>query len=72
MDSQNLWINFTKKRNSAIGTQVSEIITYSQPLDLKVRPIVGEPKRPTRKLGKFIDILLKAFLKHVPSFINIS
>ena len=46
---------------SAINTQNSEII---EPNDLKLRPIVGCPKYPTRKLSQLIDILLKPFLKH--------
>ena len=55
---------------SAIDTQNSEIIEIFEPNDLKVRPIVGGPKCPTRKLGQLIDILLKPFLKRINSFIR--
>ena len=37
---------------------------------MKVRPIVGGPKCPTRKLSELIDTLLKLFLKHVKSYIK--
>ena len=33
-----------------------------EPNDLKLRPIVGGPKCPIRKLGQLIDILLKPSL----------
>ena len=55
---------------SAIDTQNSEIIEIFEPNDLKVRPIVGGPKCPTRKLGQLINILLKPFLKRINSFIR--
>ena len=35
-----------------------------------VRPIVGVPKSPTRKISELIAILLKPFLKHVKSYIR--
>ena len=41
----------------------SEIIEIFELNDLKLRPIVGAPKCPTRKLSQLIDILLKPFLK---------
>ena len=40
---------------SAISTQNSEIIEIFEPNDLKLRPIVGGPKCPTRKLNKSIN-----------------
>ena len=49
---------------SAINTQISEIIEIFEPNDLKPIPIVGGPKCPTRKLSQLIDILLKPFLRH--------
>ena len=55
---------------SAINTQNSEIIEIFEPNDLKLRPITGDPKCPTRKLSQLIDILLKPFLKHIKSFIR--
>ena len=36
----------------------------------KARPIVGEPKCPSRKFRELIDALLKPFLKHVKSYIR--
>ena len=53
----------------AINTQNSDTIEIFEPNDLKLRPIVGGPKCPTRKLSQLIDILLKPFLKHIKSFI---
>ena len=35
-----------------------------------VRPIVGVPKSPTRKISELIAILLKPFLEHVKSYIR--
>ena len=55
---------------SAVNTQNSEINEISEPNDLKLRPIAGGPKCPTRKLSQLIDILLKPFLKHIKSFIR--
>ena len=55
---------------SAINNQNSEIIEIFEPNDLKLRPIVGGPKCPTRKLSQLIDILLKPFLKRIKSFIR--
>ena len=52
---------------NAIKEQISEITTINELQDLKVRPIVGRPKCPTRKLSELIDALLKPFLKHVKS-----
>ena len=37
---------------------------------LKLRPIVGGPKCPTRKLIQLIDIPLKSFLKHIKIFVR--
>ena len=55
---------------NAIEKQNSEIIAYPEHLDLKIRPVVREPKFPTRKLCNFFDILLKLFLKHIRSYIK--
>ena len=48
---------------SAINTQNSEIIGIFKSNDLKLKPVVGGPRCPTRKLSQTIDILLKTFLK---------
>ena len=45
------------------------MIEIFEPHDLKLRPIVGSPKCPPRKLIQWIDILLKPLLKHIKSFI---
>ena len=42
----------------------------SEAQDLKVRPIVGGRKCPTREHSELIDALLKPFLKHVKSYIR--
>ena len=46
---------------SAINSQNSEITEIFESNDLKLRPMVGSPKCPTRKLSQLIDILLKPF-----------
>ena len=50
------------------------MITYTEPLDLTVRPIIGRPKCPTRKLSNVVDILIKPFLTpmltHMPCFVK--
>ena len=55
---------------NAIKEQNSEVVSINEPQDLKVRPIVGGPKCPTRKLSELTDALLKPFLKHVKSYIR--
>ena len=55
---------------NAIKEQNSEVVSINESQDLKVRPIVGGPKCPTRKLSELIDALLKPFLKHVKSYIR--
>ena len=54
---------------SATNTQNSEIIGIFKSNDLKLKPIVGVSKCPTRKLSQLTDILLKPFLKHIKSLI---
>ena len=41
-----------------------------EPNDLKLKPIVGGPECPTRKLSQLIDIPLTPFLKRIKIFIN--
>ena len=55
---------------NAIREQNSEVVSINKSQDLKVRPMVGGPKCPTRKLSELIDALLKPFLKHVKSCIR--
>ena len=43
--------------------QNSEVISVSEPSDLKVRPIVGDATFPTRKSTYLVDILLKPLSK---------
>lgn len=45
--------------------QNSEVISVSEPSDLKVRPIVGDATFPTRKSTYLVDILLKPFIKEL-------
>ena len=56
--------------HKAIKEQNKELITISEPKDLKIRPIVGRPKCPTRGLSNFLDLILKPFTKHVKSNIK--
>ena len=46
---------------NVIKEQTSEVISINEPQELKVRPIVGGPKWPTRKLSELIDALLKPY-----------
>ena len=52
-------------KESAFNTQNIEIIEIFEPDGLKLRPIVGGPKCPRRKLSQLIDILLKPFLVRI-------
>ena len=42
-----------------------------EPDDLTVRPIVGRPNFPTRTLSQLIIVILKPFLIHIKSQVNI-
>ena len=53
---------------SAINTQNSEIIEIFEWI-LKLRPIVGGAKCPTRELTQLIDKKAKPFLKHITSLL---
>ena len=48
----------------------SEYVTILEPRDLKLRPIVAGPTCPTHRLSSLLDILLKAFIKHVKSYVR--
>ena len=54
----------------AIKLQKNTYIEQTEPEDLKIRPIVGGPKCPTKNLSSFIDTILKPFLKHIKSYIR--
>ena len=56
--------------HKAIKEQNKELITISEPKDLKLRPIVGGPKCSTRRLSNFLDLILKPLTKHVKSNIK--
>ena len=56
--------------HKAIKEQNKELITISEPKDLKLRPIVGGPKCLTRRLSNFLDLILKPLTKHVKSNIE--
>ena len=55
---------------SAIDAKNSGITETFEPNYLRLRPVVGGPKCPTRKLCQLIAILLKPFLTHIKSFIR--
>ena len=59
-------------KSQLITNVIKYIVSINKPQDLKVRPIVGGPKCPIRKLSELIDSLLKPFLKHVKSYIRYS
>ena len=56
--------------HKAIKEKNKELVTISEPKELKLRPIVGGPKCPTRKLSNFLDLILKPLAKHVKSNIR--
>lgn len=45
-------------------------IEMMKPDNLKLRPIVAGPANETHRLSSFLDLLLKPFLKHIPSYIR--
>ena len=53
-----------------IEKQNSEIITFEEPSDLKLRPIISGPECPTRSLSDITDKILKPLLMHVKSYIK--
>ena len=50
--------------------QNKELITISEPKDLKLRPILGGPKCPTKRLSNFLELILKSLTKHVKNNIK--
>ena len=54
----------------AIQEQKSEVVNVPTPHDLKIRPIIGGPESPTSRLSQLIDILLKPFMKALPSYVR--
>ena len=56
--------------HKAVKKQNKELITTSEPKDLKLRPIVGGPKCPTGRLSNFLDLILEPLTKHVKSNIK--
>ena len=50
--------------------QNSEVFSINKLQDLKVRPIKGGPKCPSRKFSDLIYTLLKPFLKHGKNYIR--
>ena len=51
-------IHKSKVIEAAIHSQNTEVVGVWEPCDLKVRPIVGGPNCPTRRLSYFLDTLL--------------
>ena len=56
--------------NQACKETNSSYIHICSPNDLKLRPIIAGPSCETHRLSNFLDILLKPFLKHIPSFVR--
>ena len=50
--------------------QNKELITISEPKDLKLRPILGGPKCPTKRLSNFLELILKSLTKRVKNNIK--
>ncbi|GAB1597911.1 uncharacterized protein LOC115215981, partial [Argonauta hians] len=56
--------------NEKCKNSTSSYISLPHPDNLKLRPIVAGPSCETHRLSNFLDILLKPFLKHIPSLIQ--
>ena len=63
-------IHKSKVIEAAIHFQNTEVVEVREPRDLKLRPIVGGPNYPTRRLSYLLDTLFKPHLKHVKSYIR--
>ena len=63
-------IHKSETLHKAIKEQNKELISILEPKDLKLRPIVGGPKYPTKRLSNFLDLILKPLAKHVKSNIK--
>ena len=63
---------FTKFKiiQEAIQVQNSEYVKIYEHQDLILRPVVAGPNSPTHHLSNLVDILLKAFLIHIKSYIE--
>lgn len=59
-----------KKAIEEQSTGNNDCIRIENPDDLKFRPIVGGPNCPTNRLSELIDMLLKPFCQHVPSYLK--
>ena len=53
-----------------IHSQNTELVKVWKPSDLKLRPIVGRPHCPTRRISYSSDTFLKPYLKHLISYIQ--
>ena len=56
--------------HKVIKDQNENLSTMSEPKDLKLRPIVGEPKCQARRLNNFLNLILKPLSKHVKNNIK--
>ena len=63
-------IRKSKVIETAIHPQNTEVVEVREPSELKLRPIVGGPNCPTRRLSNFLDTLLKPYLKHIKSYVR--
>ena len=57
--------------HKTIKEQNRELITISEPKNLKLRSIVGGTKSLARRLSNFLDLILKPLTKHVKGNINV-
>lgn len=55
---------------TAIKDQNQANISTTEPLDLKLLPILAGPAWPAHRLSNFVDILLKNICEKVPSYIR--
>ena len=63
-------VHKSKQITEAIQQRNNEYIEIHEPDDLTVRQIVGGPNCPARLLSHLIDIILKAFLIHIKSYVK--
>ena len=61
-------------KSKAIEEKVKEAqdfyVHMPHPKDFKLRPIVAGPTCETHRIGIFLDILLKPYLKYVKSYVK--
>lgn len=63
-------VHKSKQISEKCRTAESSYVKIKDVNDLKLRPIVAGPACQTHRISNLLDILLKPFIKHVPSFLR--